>query len=242
MKIKDIHLNVLSNYAAINENFYYDGNFTLKTKNKTNDLFVECELLDFIGIPFAYYDISQFLKFMKTADFTISNEKIVIKNENGIIRFKMSNSDLIKSNVENKYSFDNLIITKSIFSFNVQKKQITEMLRIAASLDCDRLEIYSINNKQICLFTYQERKRDVKNYSLIIDVDHEHNDNVFTMILDRLKLVDASDYQFEVGLRINQSGMEVPLTKIKAFIDKVEVKYLIVMKAHKNEVIQNDKE
>lgn len=235
MKIKEAHIKILENFMHYNNAFAYDGNRLLKTRNVGGDAYIEVYLKDFIDIPIYTKDLVSILNFLKTdTDISVESVKnvnyILLKNENGTIRYRLSNENIVKNDALNNYSFDNIIIDEEHFNFNLDYQKYKNLMRTAKLLECDRLEVFSIDEHKIGLRAYNMIDKDNKQYVVEIEQEHKHTDVKDVIILKLFELAQATDYNIQTGYRTNSKGRKIAIAKIKAFWNDIEAKYMIINK------------
>ena len=235
MKFKENHIKILQNFLHYNSCFGYDGNHVLKTKDQQSVIFLEVYIPDFIDLPIYTKDLVSILKFITpdtdvTMDVKGGINYLILKNESGTIRFRLSKEEMIKRDADNPYDFNVINITESWYNFNLDYNTYKNMMKYAKLLECDIAEVYSIDEHKIGITCYRKDDEDDKRYTIEVERDHVHDENHRSKILlDKFEFVQASDYNIEVGLRQGKRNL-VPITKVKAFCDNLEMRYIIINK------------
>lgn len=232
MKLKNKHIKILQNFLLYNNDFGYDGSGLLKTKSTSGSVFLEAFMPDFIDLPLYTRDLSSILSFVTpesdvTEDYIKGCKYFIIKNENGTIRYRLAKEEIVNKSVNHNLDFDSMNFADLYFSFNLDKQKYDNLKNISKKLECDMMDVYSIDNEHIGLTAYKRSDKEDKQYTITIEKQHEHNDKKATVLLGAFNLVNASDYNIEIGLIQGKTKL-VPVTKVKAFCDDIVVKYIFV--------------
>lgn len=222
-------IDILNNYSLLNSMCYFDGTNVLKTRSSDNTIFAEVIVPEFIDTEFAFYDIGQINKLLSEgSEISVKNNTLNIKNENYNIKYRLSNIEKVKERVLNNYRYDEFSMT-TIFEFYLNDNNFKKLLNISSKIDNDTCIIKSKNDKTIIIETIKKGTEVTNEFSIEIDVDHVHTDDVFTFMLDRFKFINAKDYKIQVGYRVNNSGVKIPLMKSSAiYNNNINVKYIVV--------------
>jgi len=232
MKVTQEIIDILKNFNVINPSMYFDGTNILKTKSLDKTVFVEVSIPEFLPDEFAFYDIGSIISMLsKDNDISIKTEKdvkkIIIEAENYNIKYRVSSIELIKERTLNRYNFDDMTI-ESDFNFYLNKDQLKKLVDISNKIGNDIIRVKSIDNENIIISSYT-KKQAANEFNLNVKCDHIHSNNMYDIVLDKIKLIDASDYKFDIGLRVNSSGVKIPMTKIIAnYNSKIAVKYILL--------------
>mgnify|MGYP000918072211 CR=1 FL=1 len=235
MKIKDVHIKILENFLYFNDKFGYDGNKLLKTRNTDKTVYIEAYIPDFIDLPLYTKDLTDILKFITPeTEISMTNQGDVnymhLNNGNGVVKYRLSNEVLVTKDVEHKVQFDLINYNENHFKFNLDTKTYDNIMKISKMLECNLIDIYSIDEKKIGIKTYKESDVNGKQYTIEIEVNHDHHDKIYTFMLNQLQFVKASDYLIDIGIKIISNGSIRPMMKVKAFCNNIEVKYVFLAK------------
>lgn len=226
MKVKDQYLKILKNVLKYNKNFSYDGSRRIFYND--NSVVIDVNLPEFIDLPIYTNNLEEILRFW-TPETDISEEVegqasyLILKNEMGKVKYLLSKSQLFEKNRSNK-SINDLNIKESYFKFNLDYNKFNNLMKISKLLECDMVEVYSIDDHKIGLKAYQINDKRNKSYFMEVENDHEHTDKKVNFSLKNFELIMASDYNFECG-QLNNAKQH-KFIKIKAFNGNIEMNYL----------------
>lgn len=224
MKVKDQYLKVLKNFLFFNENFFYDGKGTIKTRNDV--AYVQATLPDFIDIPIYTRKLGDILKLWtpeSDIEFDINGQinYLIIKNDIGTVRYRLVNNQTINTTSITRHELSNFELNETFFKFNLDYQKYSNLLKTSKIIESDSLEIYSIDNNKIGLKTFRINDKDDRCFIIEIEKEHEHTDKSVTIPLKSFEMIMASDYNMEVGIFKNTK-----VVFVKAFNGNIDVKYL----------------
>lgn len=226
MKVKDQYLKILKNVLKYNKNFSYDGSRRIFYHDSS--IVIDVDLPDFIDLPIYTNNLEEILRFW-TPETDVSEEVegqacyLVLKNEMGKVKYLLSKSQLFEKNKSNR-SINDLNIKESYFKFNLDYNKFNNLMKISKLLECDMVEVYSIDEHKIGLKAYQVNDKRNKSYFMEVENDHEHTDKKVRFSLNNFELIMASDYNFECGQLNNYKQNN--FIKIKAFNGNIVMNYL----------------
>ncbi len=226
MKVKDQYIKILKNILTYNKNFSYDGSRCLRYYDNT--VLIEAEVPDFLDLPIYTNNLEEILKFW-TPETDIYEEAegninyLVLVNDKGKIKYRLSKSQLLAPE-KPMPPIINLKIAETYFKFNLDYNKFSNLIKISNMLECDTVEVYSIDERKIGLKSFQINDKRNKSYIIEIECDHEHTDKKCRFSLNRFNIIMASDYNFELGRFDNKKQNE--FIKVKAFNGNVEMTYV----------------
>ncbi len=215
MKMTKTTIDVLKNFATINQGLVFLPGTIQKTINVARSIFVQAQIEDEIPTSFAIYDLNEFLgtlSLMKEPDITFQKDKLLFtesKNE-------------IESETEFYHSSPNVVVSpdpnKSIklqseeAHFTLTKDLLDRIYKHAAVM---KLKDIQISKKGIQIFN----KNNVGNrFSIKCPIDCVSDYNPSTMKIENLKFMPF-DYQVTISEKgIAKFVSQQPTFNIEYFI------------------------
>lgn len=227
MKITKEVLDILKNFSSINSLAYFDGSNILRTRSE--DVFTEVALDSFLDKEFAVADISRVLSLLdKDYDIDIKGSNLIIKNDNYEIKYILANIDAVKDKLKSQIIIDELEIDSEV-EFFLSKDNLKKLMSISSKIGNNKLKIYSKDDENINLSTYNSDSSVSDVFDLNIKCPHTHFNNEYIFTLCKINLIDASDYKINIGMRVNKKGTNIKLMKVKAsYNNKITNKYIIL--------------
>ena len=131
MKISKTTLDVLKNYATINQNIMFREGSVLQTINNAKTIYSKASVSEAFNKEFAIYDLNSLLglfSFAEDADVTLGEEYMVVEFSGGTGGFKYRYSDPEIINTPP----DKTIEVKEVFTFDLSKSLLEKVLKAAS--------------------------------------------------------------------------------------------------------------
>jgi hypothetical protein len=201
-------IEVLKNYAGINQSMVFKQGSVLKTVNEQTNVLSKCTISESFPQDFAIYDLNKFLGVLSlftepTLDFR--DKSVVIKSGRDAQEF-IAGDQLAEYQFANIVLFEDQeeILDKTInlptvdADFELQGKYLNQIMRAAAVMSLPEIAVYANNNKLSLLAL--ETKMSVDSYS----VDLGETQSNFKMIfkIENLKLLPGS-----YNVKISNKGL-----------------------------------
>lgn len=235
MQFKDQYIKILRNFLYYNPVLGYDGSKVLRTKSSKSGVIVEADIPDFTDLPIYTKDLTDILKFV-TPETEIEEDSegdinyLVLKSNSGTIRYRLSDTNVVMQQTSKIVSPKKVEFKELYLSFNIDYNQYKNIMHTAKLLECDAIQIYSIDEHKIGMKAVNINDKKSKQFIMEIECEHTHTEQNVYILLENFELVAASDYNINMGVFQNSRGLEVKLVKIKAFCGNVEVNYMIACK------------
>lgn len=213
MKLSENTINVLKNYAAINNNLFIakDSN-ELKTWTVSKNIYAKSTIEETLPFDLPIYDLGELLSvidiFKSDAEIDFGEYSLVVGNGKSKVSYQYSDPSMLS------YPTKNINIPDSKVTFELSKEDIKSILNISSKLSAPDVSIKNINNKIV--ITVYDIKTDSGNAYTIEVADYTDDFNFdIHLKADNLKVI-FKDYT----VSLFASG--APLVHFKSKDDKNE--------------------
>jgi hypothetical protein len=197
MKLSEHTVDVLKNFASINQNLVIKEGSTLTTMSAMKNIVAKAEVEESFDKEVAIYDLNEFL-----ASISLFTSPILDFNE-GFVTIKEENNP--KNSLKYFYSDPSVVTSpnKTItmpskeVSFKLNGENLNKLKRAAGVIQAPDL-VLEKNNTDVFL-TVKDKKNDTANtFSIDVDTVADGSDFKFFFKVENLKLMDG-DYDVDIS-------------------------------------------
>ena len=210
MLISNDTIEVLKNYAEINQSLLFNPGSTLKTVNEQTNVLSKCTINETLPQEFAIYDLNKFLGVLSL----FSDPELGFSDTSATIKSSIDANNFTAGDQVAVYQFANKslfedeekILAKEIelpsveAEFHLEEKYLSQVMRAAAIMSLPEIAVEATEGNKITLKAV-DAKQSIDSFS--IDVGSNSNTN-FRMIfkIENLKLMRGS-----YDVRISNAGL-----------------------------------
>ena len=197
MKLSDHTVDVLKNFASINQNLIIKEGSTLTTMSAMKNIVAKAEVEESFDKEVAIYDLNEFL-----ASISLFTNPVLEFNE-GFVTIKEENNP--KNSLKYFYS-DSSVVTspnKTItmpskeVSFKLNGENLNKLKRAAGVIQAPDLVLEKKNTD--VFLTVKDKKNDTANtFSIDVDTVEDGSDFKFFFKVENLKVMDG-DYDVDIS-------------------------------------------
>jgi hypothetical protein len=197
MKLSDHTVDVLKNFASINQNLIIKEGSTLTTMSAMKNIVAKAEVEESFDKEVAIYDLNEFL-----ASISLFTSPILDFNE-GFVTIKEENNP--KNSLKYFYSDPSVVTSpnKTItmpskeVSFKLNGENLNKLKRAAGVIQAPDLVLEKKNTD--VFLTVKDKKNDTANtFSIDVDTVADGSDFKFFFKVENLKLMDG-DYDVDIS-------------------------------------------
>ena len=197
MKLSDHTVDVLKNFASINQNLVIKEGSTLTTMSAMKNIVAKAEVEESFDKEVAIYDLNEFL-----ASISLFTSPILDFNE-GFVTIKEENNP--KNSLKYFYSDPSVVTSpnKTItmpskeVSFKLNGENLNKLKRAAGVIQAPDLVLEKKNTD--VFLTVKDKKNDTANtFSIDVDTVADGSDFKFFFKVENLKLMDG-DYDVDIS-------------------------------------------
>ena len=197
MQLSEETKEILKNFCGINNSIYFKGGNSLSTISVTNNIFAKAEITEDFPIPFAIYDLSQFLGGMSlfndpTLDFDNASY-MLIKNGRSKVKYFFADPDVIAKPPEK-----DIQLPEHQFSFQLTDETLTSLLKGARVYDLPDLCLES-EGGEVSLVV-KDKDNDTSN-SVLYQVGESEVPFKFNFKIENIRIIPGT-YNVEVSQRV----------------------------------------
>lgn len=193
MKLSERTVQILKNYASINQSLQFNEGNVLRTISPTKTVLVKATLEDEIPSTFAIYDLNRFLGTISMFNkpvFDIGEKKVNIKEDGRNVSYSFADPSILHLPPERDIELDSVDV-----SFELKQEQLDEVLRAMGIMGLPNLVIAGEDGKIIL------RATDVKNAgSDKYDIDVGTTEKTFNAVYvaENINKLIAADYDVSI--------------------------------------------
>jgi len=197
MKLSDHTVDVLKNFASINQNLVIKEGSTLTTMSAMKNIVAKAEVEESFDKEVAIYDLNEFL-----ASISLFSSPVLEFND-GFVTIKEENSP--KNSLKYFYSDPSVVTSpnKTItmpskeVSFTLNGDNLTKLKRAAGVIGAPDLVLEKKNTD--VFLTVKDKKNDTANtFSVDVDTVEDGSDFKFFFKVENLKVMDG-DYHVDIS-------------------------------------------
>ncbi len=195
MKLSDNTIDVLQNFAGINQSLLFKTGNVLKTISPQKTIFAEVQITEDVPSEFGIYDLNQFLAAMslvKTPELTINETSVVIEDEVGAsIEYWFADKSMIITPPEKGLDLPNVVV-----DFALEADVLKQALQAARVLSAPELAVV-IKDGVLYLQAGDSKNSSSNRFNKKI-TETELSDAKFIFKVDNLKMM-VLDYKVELS-------------------------------------------
>ena len=196
MKLSSQTINVLKNYASINQGIVFKKGNVVSTMSAQKNILSEATIPDEFPQGFGVYDLNNFLSVIslnKDPEIEFDEKNVIIKSLNGRskTKYRFTDASMIVSPPEKKITLPSVDA-----AFTLTEEDLNSILSTARVLQSPNIAVES-NGEKIVLTAFNATDNSAHTNSLEVS---EGNGNTFKMVFltDNLKMV-AGSYDVEIS-------------------------------------------
>lgn len=195
MKLSDTTINVLQNFAGINQSLLFKPGSVLKTISPQKTIFAEVKISEEVPSEFGIYDLNQFLaalSLVKTPDLDVKDTFMTISDETGgSIDYWFADKSMIITPPDKGLNLPSVAV-----EFDLEASVLKTALQAARVLSAPELSIV-LKKGKLSLQAGDSKNSSANRFNQeICETDLE--DNKFIFKVDNLKMM-VLDYKVEVS-------------------------------------------
>jgi len=211
MKISEKTLQILKNYATINQGIVVDVGNILKTVATTKTTYSECMVEEKFEKPFSIYDLNDFLSILSNFEdpeitFYDSYLKIYSDNTKGTGKYFYGSKDIIE------HPETTPKVPDKEFNLKINKDDLSNVLKMSNVFQLDEL-VLTYDGKKVEIGAVNSSNPVSNSYFLVLSESNESNLKPFDIYFrkDTLKIL-PSDYDIIISQKM-VSGLRIATFK-----------------------------
>lgn len=193
MKLSENTLNVLKNFATINQGIVFKTGSTLRTISKQQNVLAKFTVTESFDMDFAIYDLNRLLSVLSSLDspeLKIDSENIKIITNKSKATYGLSDATMVVSAPEK-----DIVIQNAEVKFLLTKDNLNQVLKLSVVLGLPNIVVRG-NRKQISVAAIDVKNSDSDVFS--IDVGDTDSEFEFIFITENFKMIPG-DYNVEIS-------------------------------------------
>jgi hypothetical protein len=188
MKLTENTINILKNFASINQSIFVRGGSKLRTISVMKNILAEAEIAEEFPREFAIYDLNEFLNGLslhKDPDLDFSQEShIVIREGKRKVKYFYADPEVIIAPPEKDIDLPSLDVC-----FELEHSQLDKLIKASAVYKLPDLSV--IGDGSDIRLVVRDKKNDTSNeYSIV--VGETTNQFTFNFKVENIKIVPGS--------------------------------------------------
>lgn len=199
MNLSDSTIQVLKNFASINQNIVFQEGSCVRTVSEAKNIMSKATLDTEFDQQFGIYDLSEFLNVVSLVEqprLKFEPDYVVVGDSTGISRAKYFFSDPSMLTSPSK----DIVMPEPEVSFTLTNQTLSKVKRAASVLGHTEVSISVIDN--VLSLSVVDTKSSTSN-TFSVDVDGEYKDSNFNFIvnIDNLRLIPG-DYKVNISSKL----------------------------------------
>lgn len=191
MKLSPETIQILKNFASINENIYIPAGNVIRVRTIQKNVFAEATIKETFESPVCLYNLNEFLSVMNIGadgNITIKKNHLVIEWGSSKLTYNFADPMIMKMAIETAEK--SVTMPEAEINFELTAEMLAAIHKASSILKSRYISIYSVDGN-IAIRTYD--KDDVNSNSYQIDTGISTDDE-FNMLLDieNFKLLGGS--------------------------------------------------
>lgn len=188
MKLTENTINILKNFASINQSIFVKKGSKLRTISVMKNILAEAEISEEFSREFAIYDLNEFLNGLslhKDPELDFANEShIVIREGKRKVKYFYADPEVIVSPPEKDIELPSLDVC-----FQLEHSQLDKVIKASAVYKLPDLSVIGENGE--IRLVVRDKKNDTSNeYSIV--VGETDNEFTFNFKVENIKIVPGS--------------------------------------------------
>ena len=193
MKLSENTVNVLRNFATINQGLVFKSGNTLRTVSKQQNVLAKATVTESFDNNFAIYDLNRFLAVlssMNDPDLTVGTGNVKIASGTSKTTYGLSDETMVVSAPDNDISVQNAEV-----KFTLTKDNLAQVLKLSGVLGLPNIAVRG-NRKKISIAAVDVKNQDSDVFS--VDVGNTDAEFQFIFVTENFKMI-AGDYEVQIS-------------------------------------------
>ena len=193
MKLSENTVNVLRNFATINQGLVFKSGNTLRTVSKQQNVLAKATVKESFDNNFAIYDLNRFLAVlssMSDPDLTVGTGNVKIASGTSKTTYGLSDETMVVSAPDNDISVQNAEV-----KFTLTKDNLAQVLKLSGVLGLPNIAVRG-NRKKISIAAVDVKNQDSDVFS--VDVGDTDAEFQFIFVTENFKMI-AGDYEVQIS-------------------------------------------
>ena len=193
MKLSENTVNVLRNFATINQGLVFKSGNTLRTVSKQQNVLAKATVTESFDNNFAIYDLNRFLAVlssMNDPDLTVGTGNVKIASGTSKTTYGLSDETMVVSAPDNDISVQNAEV-----KFTLTKDNLAQVLKLSGVLGLPNIAVRG-NRKKISIAAVDVKNQDSDVFS--VDVGDTDAEFQFIFVTENFKMI-AGDYDVQIS-------------------------------------------
>jgi hypothetical protein len=193
MKLSENTVNILRNFATINQGLIFKSGNTLRTVSKQQNILAKAIVTESFIKNFAIYDLNRFLAVlssMNDPDLTVNANNIKIDSGTSKTTYRLSDETMIVAAPDKDIPVQNAEV-----KFALTKNNLAQVLKLSGVLGLPNIAVRG-NHKKISIITFDAKNQDSDIFS--IDVGDTSAEFQFIFVTENFKMI-LGDYEVQIS-------------------------------------------
>ncbi len=193
MKLSENTVNVLRNFATINQGLVFKSGNTLRTVSKQQNVLAKATVTESFDKNFAIYDLNRFLAVlssMNDPDLTVGTGNVKIASGTSKTTYGLSDETMVVSAPDNDISVQNAEV-----KFTLTKDSLAQVLKLSGVLGLPNIAVRG-NRKKISIAALDVKNQDSDVFS--VDVGDTDAEFQFIFVTENFKMIPG-DYDVQIS-------------------------------------------
>jgi len=193
MKLSENTVNVLRNFATINQGLVFKSGNTLRTVSKQQNVLAKATVTESFDNNFAIYDLNRFLAVlssMNDPNLTVGTGNVKIASGTSKTTYGLSDETMVVSAPDNDISVQNAEV-----KFTLTKDNLAQVLKLSGVLGLPNIAVRG-NRKKISIAAVDVKNQDSDVFS--VDVGDTDAEFQFIFVTENFKMI-AGDYEVQIS-------------------------------------------
>ena len=193
MKLSENTVNVLRNFATINQGLVFKTGSTLRTVSKQQNVLAKATVTESFDKNFAIYDLNRFLAVlssMSDPDLTVGTGNVKIASGTSKTTYGLSDETMVVSAPDKDISVQDAEV-----KFTLTKDNLAQVLKLSGVLGLPNIAVRG-NRKKISLAALDVKNQDSDVFS--VDVGDTGAEFQFIFVTENFKMIPG-DYEVQIS-------------------------------------------
>jgi hypothetical protein len=195
MKLSSETIQILKNFANINQSVILDAGTRIRTISVTKTILAEADIIEEFPVDVAIYDLPQFLNsvnLIDDADLSFGPESVLISNGKSNIEYRYSDPRVVTAPPKGR----SLSLQTEDVSFTLLGETLQKLLKASAVLQLPDMALRG--REGVLFFELYDKKQNTSSNKFRVDVGSVEDDNDFDFRIENLKILPG-DYEVVVS-------------------------------------------
>jgi hypothetical protein len=193
MKLSENTVNVLRNFATINQGLVFKSGSTLRTVSKQQNVLAKATVTESFDKNFAIYDLNRFLAVlssMNDPDLTVGTGNVKIASGTSKTTYGLSDETMVVSAPDKDISVQDAEV-----KFTLTKDSLAQVLKLSGVLGLPNIAVRG-NRKKISIAALDVKNQDSDVFS--VDVGDTSAEFQFIFVTENFKMIPG-DYEVQIS-------------------------------------------